>query len=301
MNASNTRNDNEDNNNNENNNNKVEEFDPSEPQFFAEESPLEQQLREREELLQITSPVSTSPVSTSELLKDTSKGINSSTSPKTQQDRKISNSKSSHKPQSIEDITEAETKRLINRNKHRHAELFIFHYGVIVFWNFTEEQEKNLLGDLAFADEKNLMIRPLDEPDIETEEFHFEYDKDTERPRIFNDIITLRSGDHFIKLTLSYAIAQSSKLSRFESRISPILSSVMKLPKRLALHGTLGLKREQLLKKSGKLFKLRVDVNLSSNVLDTPDFFLVCGTKFTSSVHCHERIPRNRQESICGQ
>lgn len=273
MNASNTRNDNEDNNNNENNNNKVEEFDPSEPQFFAEESPLEQQLREREELLQITSPVSTSPVSTSELLKDTSKGINSSTSPKTQQDRKISNSKSSHKPQSIEDITEAETKRLINRNKHRHAELFIFHYGVIVFWNFTEEQEKNLLGDLAFADEKNLMIRPLDEPDIETEEFHFEYDKDTERPRIFNDIITLRSGDHFIKLTLSYAIAQSSKLSRFESRISPILSSVMKLPKRLALHGTLGLKREQLLKKSGKLFKLRVDVNLSSNVLDTPDFF----------------------------
>lgn len=39
------------------------------------------------------------------------------------------------------------------------------------------------------------------------------------------------------------------------------------------MHGTLGLKREQLLKKSGKLFKLRVDVNLSSNVLDTPDFF----------------------------
>lgn len=150
---------------------------------------------------------------------------------------------------------------------------FSFHYGVIVFWNFTEIQEKNILGDITFADYKNLMIRPLDEQDIETEQFHFEYDRDTERPRIFNDIVTLRSGDHIIELTLSHAIAQSSKLSRFESRISPILISVTKLPKRLALYGTLGLKREQLLKKSGKLFKLRVDVNLSSTILDTPEFF----------------------------
>jgi uncharacterized Rmd1/YagE family protein len=160
--------------------------------------------------------------------------------------------------------------------KH-HAEMFIFQYGVVVFWNFTEIQEKNILGDIAFArnenDRKQLVIRPLDENDIETEQFHFEYDMDTERPRIFNDMITLRSGDHLTKLTMSHAIAQSTKLSRFESRISPILYSVSKLPKRLALTGKLGLKREQLIKKSGKLFKLRVDVNLSSSVLDTPEFF----------------------------
>ena len=158
-------------------------------------------------------------------------------------------------------------------SKQRHAEIFIFRYGVVVFWNFTEIQEKNILGDIAFADYDNLVIRPLDEQDIETEHFHFDYDMEVERPRIFNDIITLRSGDHIIKLTLSHSIAQSTKLSRFESRISPILGTVSKLPKRLALYGTLGLKREQLLKKSGKLFKLRVDVNLSSSVLDTPEFF----------------------------
>lgn len=160
--------------------------------------------------------------------------------------------------------------------KH-HAEMFIFNYGVVVFWNFTEIQEKNILGDISFArnenDNKQLLIRPIDEHDIEKEQFHFEYDMDTERPRIYNDMITLRSGDHLIKLTMSHAIAQSTKLCRFESRITPILYSVSKLPKRLALTGKLGLKREQLIKKSGKLFKLRVDVNLSSNVLDTPEFF----------------------------
>ncbi|CCH44343.1 Sad1-interacting factor 3 [Wickerhamomyces ciferrii] len=160
--------------------------------------------------------------------------------------------------------------------KH-HAEMFIFNYGVVVFWNFTEIQEKNILGDISFArnesDTKQLVIRPIDEHDIEKEQFHFEYDTETERPRIYNDMITLRSGDHLIKLTMSHAIAQSTKLCRFESRITPILYSVSKLPKRLALTGKLGLKREHLIKKSGKLFKLRVDVNLSSNVLDTPEFF----------------------------
>ncbi|CCE61675.1 hypothetical protein TPHA_0A06010 [Tetrapisispora phaffii CBS 4417] len=158
-------------------------------------------------------------------------------------------------------------------DEDQHAEIFIFHYGVIVFWNFQEIQEKNILGDVAFADSKNLLTRPLSEEDIEIEQFHFAYDRHTERPSIFNDTITLRSGDHIMKLTLSHAIAQSSKLSRFESRVTPILHSITKLPKRLALYGTLGLKREQLLKRSGKLFKLRVDVNLSSSVLDTPEFF----------------------------
>lgn len=158
-------------------------------------------------------------------------------------------------------------------SKH-HAEMFVFAYGIVVFWNFSEIHEKNILADLAFADEPQpLLIHPIDEQDIETEEFHFEYDSQIHRPRIYNDMITLRSGDHLIKLTMSHAIAQLTKLCLFESRMVNILQLISKMPKKLALTGTLGLKRTQLLKKSGKLFKLRVDVNLSSSILDTPDFF----------------------------
>lgn len=155
-----------------------------------------------------------------------------------------------------------------------HAEMFIFAYGIVVFWNFSEIHEKNILADLAFADEpEELLINPVDEQDIETEEFHFEYDSQIHRPRIYNDMITLRSGDHLIKLTMSHAIAQLTKLGLFESRMVNILQLISRLPKKLALTGQLGLKRNQLLKKSGKLFKLRVDVNLLSSILDTPDFF----------------------------
>lgn len=159
-------------------------------------------------------------------------------------------------------------------SKH-HAEMFIFRYGIVVFWNFSEIHEKNILADLAFAADKPqpLVVNPIHEQDIETEEFHFEYDDQIHRPRIYNDMITLRSGDHLIKLTMSHAIAQLTKLCLFESRMVNNLQLISKLPKKLALTGRLGLKRQQLLKKSGKLFKLRVDVNLSSSILDTPDFF----------------------------
>lgn len=169
------------------------------------------------------------------------------------------------------DSTKFDTQSL-EITKH-HAEMFVFEYGIVVFWNFSEIHEKNILADLAFATDEELLINPIDEQDIETEEFHFEYDSNIQRPRIYNDMITLRSADHLIKLTMSHAIAQSTKLCLFESRMVNVLQSISKLPKKLALTGTLGLKRTQLLKKTGKLFKLRVDVNLSNSILDTPDFF----------------------------
>ncbi|MCJ1415497.1 hypothetical protein MMC32_001829 [Xylographa parallela] len=147
------------------------------------------------------------------------------------------------------------------------AEMFVFSYGVCVLWNFSERQEKDVLADLAF------FSGPSDQEDYETEEFHFEYSSEIPRPRIYNDMITLRSGDHMIKLTMSHAIAQSTKLSSFEQQMANQMAEAQHVPRRLALTGELGMKRQQVVRLLGALFKSRVDVNLSSNVLDTPSFF----------------------------
>ncbi|MCJ1483678.1 hypothetical protein MMC06_003846 [Schaereria dolodes] len=156
------------------------------------------------------------------------------------------------------------------------AEMFVFSYGVVVFWNFTEHQEKDILADLTFSESETgiaLVARAQKEEDFETEEFHFEYQSETPRPRVFNDMITLRSGDHMIKLTMSHAIAQSTKLSYFEQQMANQMTEAQHVPRRLALTGQLGLKREEVVKILGALFKSRVDVNLSSNMLDVPNFF----------------------------
>lgn len=47
----------------------------------------------------------------------------------------------------------------------------------------------------------------------------------------------------------------------------------MSIPIRLASTGSLHLSRKDALKLTGRLFKLRRDVNLVSNVLDIPDLF----------------------------
>ncbi|KAF2662637.1 sporulation protein RMD8 [Lophiostoma macrostomum CBS 122681] len=156
------------------------------------------------------------------------------------------------------------------------GEMFVFSYGVAVFWNFTEKQEKDILADLTFSTSSTgvlLATRALNEADFETEEFHFEYNSDIPRPRVYNDMITLKSGDHMIKLAMSHAIAQSTKLSLFEERMSRTMLQAQYVPKRLALTGKLGMGRTEVVKMIGQLFTSRVDVNLSSNMLDTPNFF----------------------------
>lgn len=181
------------------------------------------------------------------------------------------------------------------------AEMFVFSYGVVVFWNFTSHQEKDILADLTFSSLETgipLVTGPQNEEDFETEEFHFEYSPNSPRPRVFNDMITLRSGDHMIKLAMSHAIAQSTKLNFFEQRMADQMEEAQHVPRRLASTGKLGMKREEVVKILGALFRSRVDVNLctfslptfltsfrlypclcqlfiltASNTLDVPNFF----------------------------
>ncbi|KAK0746394.1 hypothetical protein B0T18DRAFT_411540 [Schizothecium vesticola] len=178
--------------------------------------------------------------------------------------------------QGSEEVTINQINRMAPDAKN-FAEMFIFSYGVVVFWNFTERQEKDILGDLGFAENEtgiSLTTRPMDEMDYETEEFHFEYSSDVKRPRVFNDMITLLPrSDHMVKLTISHAIAQSTKLCFFEERMSETMQDAQHVPKRLALTGELNMTRTEIVKILGRLFKSRVDINLSSNILDVPNFF----------------------------
>jgi uncharacterized Rmd1/YagE family protein len=107
------------------------------------------------------------------------------------------------------------------------------------------------------------MRRPLREDDVETEQFHFDYSPDVARPRVFNDMITLLPrSDHMVKLTISHAIAQSTKLCYFEERMAVTMTSAHGVPQNMALTGQLNMERKAVLKMMGALFKNRVDINL---------------------------------------
>ncbi|KAJ1310947.1 hypothetical protein OPQ81_009459 [Rhizoctonia solani] len=152
------------------------------------------------------------------------------------------------------------------------ADVIFFDYGVVVFFGLEETQEQDILEDLYNA---GILQGRRSEDDWEMEECHYEYDPNAPSPRIYNDFFTFKSSSHLLKLSLAHALAQSTLLAHYESIAQIVLAapSVTALPKQLAESGELKLRRGEALKLTGRLFKLRRDVNLVSNVLDTPELF----------------------------
>ncbi|KAF9116531.1 hypothetical protein BGX27_001825 [Mortierella sp. AM989] len=147
-------------------------------------------------------------------------------------------------------------------------ELFFFDYGVTVIWGMSEQDESRLLQEISrFEEEK------LDDEDVETEEFSYHYNSEYQ-PRIYNDVITLKSsGNYMVKLTISHAIAQSVKMTLFEGLIENTINATKNIPQTMAETGKVPMSRTAITKKIGQLFIMRINVNLVSNILDTPEIF----------------------------
>lgn len=145
------------------------------------------------------------------------------------------------------------------------GELFVFDYGVVVFWNFSRAQELLMLEDLAEYSIEPFQDNP--DEDMQIEEMHFQYDTSQVKPRIYNDMITLKSGNHMIKLTLSHGLSQSAVLARYEDIMDKTIEETKHLPQEMAQTGRLVKNRVEITKINGQLFNLRMNVNLVSNVL----------------------------------
>ncbi|KAI0072925.1 DUF155-domain-containing protein [Panus rudis PR-1116 ss-1] len=152
------------------------------------------------------------------------------------------------------------------------AEVVFFSYGVVVFFGLAESQERAILEDIQ---EAGVMRRPLGEDQWEIEECHYAYDSHIVYPRVYNDFFTFKSHSTLSTLSVAHALAQSTLLARYETLTHTTLSSPSSLaiPQQLASTGSLHLSRTEALKLTGRLFKLRRDVNLVSNVLDVPELF----------------------------
>lgn len=105
---------------------------------------------------------------------------------------------------------------------------------------------------------------------VEVDEFTFSYGNKME---ILEDEVFLHKKDPTLKLSVSYAIAQSVKLTVFEETIARTVETSKQLPKDLAEKGKIFLSRKQTSQKMGELFLERNYVNLHTEILDTPEFF----------------------------
>eukprot|EP00929_Paragymnodinium_shiwhaense_P051252 TRINITY_DN25801_c0_g1_i1.p1 TRINITY_DN25801_c0_g1~~TRINITY_DN25801_c0_g1_i1.p1 ORF type:complete len:544 (-),score=108.07 TRINITY_DN25801_c0_g1_i1:185-1723(-) len=169
-------------------------------------------------------------------------------------------------------------------------DLFAFRYGCVVCWNFTTSEYAVTKDRL-----KPFTHRPHDNADCEEEsmEFvikrkaeHHDSDQDSKSDDgksengsedggrvIKHDQIVLSTTDPLERLAHSYALAQSVRLAVFEIVVDRSIAKTRSIPEIMATTGEVNLDARELSRQMGGLLMLRCDVNLHTDILDTPDIF----------------------------
>ncbi|XP_067636957.1 required for meiotic nuclear division protein 1 homolog [Eurosta solidaginis] len=167
-------------------------------------------------------------------------------------------------------------------------DIIFFREGSVVLWNFNEIETNNLLSFVRQY-EKDPYLSPLVRGESEVMPYMYipssavdvEGDMvstaDTEVARAFfyNGKFFLASeGDNFLqKYTFSNAMATSIKLGMWEAMLERYIDSMEYLTDDLKRGRRIRMSRAEVLRKTGELFALRHEINLASDLLDTPDFY----------------------------
>ena len=170
--------------------------------------------------------------------------------------------------------------------------IFVFSFGAIVVWGGTKGTRQTLEKmlrpfesdaiDLSSEEERNFKnelneMTPLKEsigedPFTQIDDMKFRYDAIS---RLRNDVVSLRSDNIGEKVAVSFAFAQSIKLTIFEEYVDSTFDTSSKYSRCLASTGRILdlLSQKEVSKAVGELFTVRTEINMNAGILDTPDFF----------------------------
>ncbi|KAI5180023.1 hypothetical protein NEOKW01_0352 [Nematocida sp. AWRm80] len=153
---------------------------------------------------------------------------------------------------------------IVSQENTKQGDVFIFKYGVTVFWGVNNEARDSILSQQQFFEEKSYPKELMERED-------FRYAMVKEGASIVNDIIYLDNESLYNKMIISNALAQSTKLDVFEGHVERTIERVKGLPDEVASKGYTTRKREDIFKMTGLLHRLKFNLNLATNIMDTPE------------------------------
>lgn len=150
-------------------------------------------------------------------------------------------------------------------------EFFIFREGSVVCWNVPELERLEMI---------KLLLKNTEEPyrlSLVTDEHEsMEFTFTQNESNLVDDRIMIKDTEQEINLdkyAFSNALSQSVKLSIWESTLDKFIDSIEFISEELRTGKKISLTRQEALRKLGEIFALRHSINLSSDLLDTPDFY----------------------------
>ncbi|XP_013116771.2 required for meiotic nuclear division protein 1 homolog [Stomoxys calcitrans] len=167
-------------------------------------------------------------------------------------------------------------------------DIFFFREGSVVMWNFNDIEINNVLSFLRMF-EKEPYLKPLVRSESEVMPYTYipasaidvEGDivssADVEPARAFFQsgkfFLTSGEDNFFSKYTFSNALSTSIKLGIWEATLDRYIDSMEFLTNDMKKGRRIRISRAEVLRKTGELLALRHVINLSSDLLDTPDFY----------------------------
>jgi glutathione synthase len=172
----------------------------------------------------------------------------------------------------LEDVVHSTAKYSIGDEAR---EIFFFREGAVVFWNVPDLERFSVLKFMKSFQEKS-----YEESEVMQESEYMLYAKVEESTRLTNKGKILINGFNddrlesiLEKYTFSNAMALSVKLGIWESTLDNFVDGIEHVTEELKYAKEIKMTRDEVLQKTGELFSLRHELNLNSDLLDTPDFY----------------------------
>ncbi|XP_043497648.1 required for meiotic nuclear division protein 1 homolog [Polistes fuscatus] len=154
---------------------------------------------------------------------------------------------------------------------HEPRELYFFREGTVVMWNIPDLECGNILKFLKHFEENSYTSELIH---AESEIMTYTYTESGKKCHIKDgNIILTKDTTNLEKFTFSNAMAQSVKLGIWEASLCNYINTVEFVTEDLRSGQKLRMSQREVLRKQGELFALRHLINLSSDLLDTPDFY----------------------------
>ncbi|KAF5297029.1 hypothetical protein FQA39_LY12243 [Lamprigera yunnana] len=151
-------------------------------------------------------------------------------------------------------------------------EIFFFREGSVVMWNITDLESSNLLAFLKRY-EQDSYSEKLVQSEMELMNYRHQIDEKRSTLEKNGEFLVTSQENLLDKYTFSNTIALSVKLGIWEALLDKYIDSIEYITEDLKQGKKIKLSREEVLRKHGELFALRHLINLSSDLLDIPDFY----------------------------
>ncbi|CAH0402939.1 unnamed protein product [Chilo suppressalis] len=148
-------------------------------------------------------------------------------------------------------------------------EIIFFREGAVVFWNCTELEASNVLELVRKYEEDSY---PRDVIAKEREVMTYSYNPNAKKCYLQESgFVLVPEKDNLLeKFAFSHAMAQSARLGAWEARLEALAAAVRKHTR---LVSAAQIPHDDVVSKLGELFSLRHQLNVESDLLDTPDFY----------------------------